>query len=206
MRWLSILRSWLRRDPPPEVPLHELYDYSQLVKHRTPEIVLYMVGYWSDTLDSPSWIHPARLISPEWEVADRERIVSYLRGGMEHMSCLGFATCRFPDGPHGREMGCRDLTDGFWVWPEGLWIYVSRYHVRLPDEFIAHIRAVDFDPTPPEEKLAAAGYMARQNDPRLAGRTLPRIEVTRSQRFWNAWTDKERRRAEVEEGVREDAG
>ena len=121
-----------------------------------------------------------------------------------HFACLGYAACRFPDGPHGREMGCCDLTDGFWLWPEGLWIYVSRYHVRLPDEFVAHMRAVDFDPFPPEERLAVAGSIAREVDPRLASRAIPPLEVVCSRHFWNAWTDKERRRAEREEGLEPD--
>lgn len=197
MRWLSIIRSWFGRKHRVEEPA--VID-TQPVR-REPTLELEAVGYWSDHLDSPTLIHPARLISPAWEAEDRERIVSYLRGGMEHMSCLGYATCRFPDGPSGPEMGASDLTDGFWLWPQGLWVYVLRYHVRLPDEFVAHMRTMNFDPSPPEEKLAAAGYMARLDDPRLAGRTIPSMEVVRSHRFWNAWTDQERRRAEHEEGL-----
>jgi hypothetical protein len=35
-------------------------------------------------------------------------------------------------------MGCRDLTDGTWVWPEGLTHYVRVHHVALPASFLEH--------------------------------------------------------------------
>ena len=33
------------------------------------------------------------------------------------------------------------LTDGVWLWPAVLIYYVSRYHVRLPENFVAHARS-----------------------------------------------------------------
>jgi len=35
--------------------------------------------------------------------------------------------------------GSRDLTDGDYLWPEGLSHYVLAHGVRLPTEFAAHI-------------------------------------------------------------------
>lgn len=32
------------------------------------------------------------------------------------------------------------LTDGAWCWPSDLAHYVENYHVRLPTEFLAHMR------------------------------------------------------------------
>jgi hypothetical protein len=37
-------------------------------------------------------------------------------------------------------MGCRCLTDGIWVWPEGLAHYVDFHDVYLPEEFISTMR------------------------------------------------------------------
>jgi len=31
-------------------------------------------------------------------------------------------------------------TDGVWAWPNVLAYYVERYHCRLPDEFVSHVR------------------------------------------------------------------
>ena len=41
-------------------------------------------------------------------------------------------------------MGARELSEGVWAWPEGLAIYVERFAVRLPEEFLAHARAKGF--------------------------------------------------------------
>lgn len=38
-------------------------------------------------------------------------------------------------------MGSRELTDGEWVWPEGLSHYVREHGVGLPEQFISHVLA-----------------------------------------------------------------
>ena len=45
-------------------------------------------------------------------------------------------------------MGTQDLTDGTWVWPEGLAHYVRVHGIALPDEFVAHMAAHDFGVPP----------------------------------------------------------
>lgn len=52
-------------------------------------------------------------------------------------------------------MGHRDLTDGVYVWPEGLAHYVKAHAVRLPDDFLAHVR------TQLEHEHAPGGLRAR---------------------------------------------
>eukprot|EP00904_Undaria_pinnatifida_P009632 jgi/Undpi1/579/HiC_scaffold_10.g04043.m1 len=44
-------------------------------------------------------------------------------------------------GRENRLMGCCTLTDGTYVWPEGLAHYLSEHAVRPPDDFIAHALA-----------------------------------------------------------------
>lgn len=41
------------------------------------------------------------------------------------------------------------LTDGVWVWPGALVFYLATYHLRLPDEFLAHAARAGWkvDPT-----------------------------------------------------------
>lgn len=47
----------------------------------------------------------------------------------------GFSLCRI--------CGCRnggtELTDGVYVWPDGLAHYVTEHDVRLPDVFVQHV-------------------------------------------------------------------
>jgi hypothetical protein len=106
-------------------------------------IMLRGVGFWRNR--SGSWLpHPAYLVDEAWETADRGRIVQYLRDGIEQSVYLGYSYCRFAGGPPREQMGCSDLTDGAWVWPEGLWHYVERYAVRLPNEFVDHMRGNNF--------------------------------------------------------------
>ena len=67
-----------------------------------------------------------------------EEIIRYLRNGAEHIQFRGWSYCRI--GCWRSILGTKDLTDGVWVWPEGLAHYVARHGVRLPDEFVAHAR------------------------------------------------------------------
>ena len=108
----------------------------------TPELRL--VGYWHDPFDSDDWPDPSEHVDPNWEQADRSRIVSYLQCGVRVHEDLGFSHCRFEGGPPDHEMGNAELTDGIWIWPEGLSVYVERYSVKLPSEFVEHMRARDF--------------------------------------------------------------
>jgi hypothetical protein len=38
-------------------------------------------------------------------------------------------------------MGDSDLTDGIWVWPQGLVHYVDAHQLALPKQFIDHVLA-----------------------------------------------------------------
>jgi hypothetical protein len=71
----------------------------------------------------------------------RARLGDYLAAGITHEQYLGFSWCRFGCGISPTLMGSRDLTDGAWVWPEGLSHYVREHAIVLPEEFIAHALA-----------------------------------------------------------------
>jgi hypothetical protein len=70
-------------------------------------------------------------------------------------------------------MGCSDLSDGVWAWPEGLHHYLEIHQLVLPEEFVRHARAT------------GAG----------ASHTLPGFEtqpdgtsrIPLSQTFWLEW-------------------
>ncbi len=102
--------------------------------------VLRAVGYWrseSSGQDGETWrVDPRVLVDPDWRAEDRERIAAYLEAGWTFVQWRGLSHCRFACGVEIRDMGSRCLTDGEWVWPEGLSHYVVRHLVRLPDEFV----------------------------------------------------------------------
>jgi hypothetical protein len=70
--------------------------------------------------------------------ADETRIVRYLREGKRFVA-FDEVTRDLLD-PHATPIGMSAvLTDGEYAWPSDLAHYVERYHVRVPDEFIAHM-------------------------------------------------------------------
>jgi hypothetical protein len=99
--------------------------------------MLKAIGFWITGL------HDERQPAPQEFVGvmpadQRARLADYLAAGMTHESYLGMSWCRFGCGIDWTLMGTRDLTDGEWLWPEGLSHYVRQHQVVLPQEFIAH--------------------------------------------------------------------
>lgn len=107
---------------------------------------LKLVGLWAaeqhlNTTACLGWIHPRHLQQPGWSGAEGTRILAYLRGGVEWAGYRGQARCRLGCEP---PIGGRELTDGEWVWPEGLAHYVEAHGVRLPEDLVATMRAHRF--------------------------------------------------------------
>lgn len=111
------------------------------------------VGYWQSYEWQPYYPHPKHLVEPGWRESERSKIIAYLKSGHGCGHWCGYSYCRFGcfsqrpeknasklehrermDGI--KSMGCRDLTDGEWVWPEGLAHYVEKHNICLPDAFI----------------------------------------------------------------------
>jgi hypothetical protein len=100
-------------------------------------------GYWGDTrIGSPSgtvFIAPQSLVGTYESEEVRDRVMSYLDRGHKLVGWLGYSHCRFNCGKPDHEMGSCDLTDGIWVWPEGLSHYVRSHAVQLPTQFLRHM-------------------------------------------------------------------
>ncbi len=95
------------------------------------------IGFWrsSNEVELPT---PQSLVRPGWlSDSDKQSLISYLEGGDTYETWRGQSWCRFRcDG----DLGCRDFTDGVWIWPEGLAHYVEKHDVILPDKFVTHCR------------------------------------------------------------------
>lgn len=138
------------------------------------------VGYWRSTLGPGKGLvdrfpHPADLVTPGWLSDERDRIISYLRAGRTFAEWRGFSYCRFGCGAESRALGSRCLTDGEWVWPEGLAHYVESHEVRLPQEFVDAMRRNCWQIGLREDGPTAAA----QGEPDFA--------------FWLAWSGTHRR-------------
>jgi hypothetical protein len=124
------------------------------------------IGFWFSESE-PELPHPAFLAGSPLYAADGSALAGRLEHGDVFVQYAGTSWCRFQCCTRS-DLGSRDLTDGRWVWPEGLAHYVKEHRVRLPEEFVSD--------------LAIPPKGARQP---FARNTEPRDEVSRA--FWIGW-------------------
>ncbi|SCG55493.1 hypothetical protein [Micromonospora halophytica] len=102
-------------------------------------------------------IHDHLAASP---LPDATLVTRYLRDGHGLIDVMGaerdvLGSGRFLVG------GASVMTDGTWLWRDDLQFYLATYHVRLPEEFLALVRANDYQvPDLPIEELRAASKEA----------------------------------------------
>jgi hypothetical protein len=95
---------------------------------------LRLIGYWNGS-SSGKWPDPRATIDERWDAEEREGVGIHLRHGVVARSFLGSSKCRLCE----QYVGNLELTDGVYVWPEGLAHYVVEHLVRLPAEFVEHV-------------------------------------------------------------------
>jgi hypothetical protein len=84
-------------------------------------------------------IDALRSICQETPHPEEEETVAYLESGAVYGAMPGVDEDVLS---HAREIiGPTHIqTDGVWAWPQTLSYYVRRYHIALPEEFLAHMR------------------------------------------------------------------
>ena len=117
----------------------------EIPKPKTIPVKLKEVGFWQGD-DEPYTIDPHDLVDPSWEKSNRGKIIEYLKNGHVVDNYFGYSWCRFKCGIDDSSMGDADLTDGEWIWPEGLFHYIEKHNVKLPDEFIARMKERGWNP------------------------------------------------------------
>ncbi|WP_251044132.1 hypothetical protein [Arthrobacter sp. ISL-48] len=95
---------------------------------------LILIGYWDGPQTGRSWPSPEQFVDASWDTEERDFVAYYLQMGLITRSYMGFSRCRFC----GKENGNLELSDGHFVWPDGLAHYVVEHAVRLPDRFVRH--------------------------------------------------------------------
>jgi hypothetical protein len=100
------------------------------------------IGYWIRSLKDEEFCAPQEVVG-SLPPGVRRKLADYLDAGVVDAfnSQLGYSWCRFFCGATRDQMGSRELTDGVWIWPEGLSHYVREHDVILPEDFIAHALA-----------------------------------------------------------------
>lgn len=107
--------------------------------------MLRAIGYWREEGRPPGtdvWrASPHVILALLGPQAPERQLASYLRSGHEFQAWRGWSRCRFKCGIADSMMGHSDLTDGIWVWPQGLVHYVDAHQLALPKEFVDHVLA-----------------------------------------------------------------
>lgn len=111
------------------------------------------IGFWIGSLTDERLPSPQELVGA-LDTPTRTAIADYLDSGLTYNQCFEYSWCRFQCGIEDDRMGSEDLTDGQWIWPQGLAHYVRDHAVLLPDEFISHaLRAA-----PPQKPAGRSKY------------------------------------------------
>jgi hypothetical protein len=95
--------------------------------------LLRLIGYWRSD-EQPSWPNAKDFVDPLWRDDERRLVVRYLAAGPTDRVHRGCSDCRFC----GEQNGNRELTDGTYLWPQGLAHYLRVHGLRLPKEFVTH--------------------------------------------------------------------
>ncbi|WP_222426666.1 hypothetical protein [Amycolatopsis rhizosphaerae] len=103
---------------------------------------LILIGYWRRKAGrgwpaDDRWPSPEDFVDSSWDADERDQVVDYLGRGFIVRACMGLSPCRMC----GRANGALELSDGVYVWPEGLKHYVEDHDVRLPEPFTSHVLA-----------------------------------------------------------------
>lgn len=101
---------------------------------------LIAIGYWYSDYhtDLPK---PQDFEDKTVNEEKRKMLVNYLNSGKLFNSYRGYSSCRYSCGIEDEDVGSTCLTDGKYIWPEGLSHYIESHHVWLPELFIDHVIA-----------------------------------------------------------------
>lgn len=103
------------------------------MQRSTPALApLEMIGFWKGRLADP---YPLPMELPSLGYSEIEAIADYLEAGNVAEQWRGLSWCRYGCEGH---FGSKDLSDGVWLWPEGLAHYIRLHRVALPPAFVEH--------------------------------------------------------------------
>ena len=99
---------------------------------------LTLIGYWRENESDLRWPDASSFVDGSWNAEDRDFVARYLELATVVRAFGGVSRCRLC----GNANGALELTDGVYVWPDGLAHYVRVHSVRLPEEFVEHALAL----------------------------------------------------------------
>lgn len=97
-----------------------------------------LIGFWRSEEDEAK-PDPGQFVDPGWDESEKQEVIEFLKKGEIVAAYRGYSWCRFSC--KNNQNGTSDLSDGYYRWPEGLVHYVETHHIKLPDEFIQHVKS-----------------------------------------------------------------
>lgn len=104
---------------------------------RRVDVRLNRLGYWLGP-DESGWPDPRLFVDNAWDADECAEVALHLWQGIIARRYMGLSKCRFCGAPN----GALELSDGVYIWPEGLAHYVEEHGVRLPQRFVHHVNAL----------------------------------------------------------------
>ena len=146
-------------------------------------VILKCIGFWKGLGRNHDYFQPDWLTQPGCAKEDLKSILAYLGMGHTCRVYLGYDECRFPGCTDGDRIGSTELTDGDWVWPEGLGHHVERHSVILPEEIRAKLRQCVWGVSSADRELALH-FRYRGFDYDRTFWIDWSLKVRRTRRFW----------------------
>ena len=116
--------------------LQEFYQYVEAYKE-LQVFEIKQIGYWRSE-DAFEEYPSAHDFINEFPYEGQEQVFEHLQAGTSMpWATPGVSTCRICGMPNGSS----DLSDGKFMWPEGLAHYVKEHNLRLPKAFEEHIQS-----------------------------------------------------------------
>jgi len=114
------------------------------------------VGFWNNARnDFPHFPMPVEN-SPNY---DKEKMITYIKTSGVIAEYRGISSCRFNcnekiyDNPEKTgsfnwkyKMGSKTFSDGVYQYPQGLEHYIDIHEIELPQDFVNHVQAHNYDP------------------------------------------------------------
>jgi hypothetical protein len=95
---------------------------------------LTLIGYWFGPAEE-GWPNAQDFVDPDWNQAERVEVIGWLDSGHLALAYRGYSRCRFCGCLNGTSL----LSDGTYVWPDGLAHYLRDHGVRLPAAVVKHV-------------------------------------------------------------------
>ncbi|TCI89987.1 hypothetical protein [Tenacibaculum sp. M341] len=94
-----------------------------------------LIGYWKSQFQM-KLPHPINFIDSKWDQTEKNKVIAYIKNAPFLPAVAGgYSYCRLCNK---EDNGCREQSDGYFIWSEGFLHYLEEHNVKPPKDFIDH--------------------------------------------------------------------